>query len=293
MIGAAGFLGSALVQALEAKNLTYISIMRNTPLFGRGGELRRDIATAKTIFWLASTINPAVAEAQPHRAKQDIATFKGFLSSLARQASAARVVLLSSGGTVYDPATAPPYDEQSPTRPLAAYGRAKLDLERTLLEAHHAIRPGTVIRVSNAYGPGQQAASGQGVIGYWLRALAADQPITIIGDPTSTRDYVFVDDVATALVAVHRHTGPLAPVINIGAGTPTTLGDLAALVRKIANDRHPAIHQPGRPFDVPHSWLDIGLAERELGWRPTTDLNHGLDRAWDWIRSGLDVARTG
>jgi UDP-glucose 4-epimerase len=216
---------------------------------------------------------------------EDRETFVALLRALERLADPPRVVLVSSGGTVYDPAVPPPYREDSPTRPRGEYGRAKLELERRLQVA--ALGPGrtAVARVANAYGPRQPAASGQGVIAYWLRALAADDPITIFGDPASTRDYVYVDDIAQALVALHTLAGPLPPVVNVGSGEPTSLADLADLVRKAAGSAADIRQAPARGFDLPHSWLDVELAAQALGWRPQTSLPDGIAAAWRWIRT--------
>ena len=131
------------------------------------------------------------------------------------------MVLVSSGGTVYDPAVPPPYPESAPTRPRTAYGRAKLALEGQRSPAA-GLPDWVTLWVANVYGPGQPAVSGQGVDGYWLRAAAEGEPLTVYGNPDSTRDYVYVGDVAEAMLATHRAAVP-PPVVNVGSGEPTSL----------------------------------------------------------------------
>ncbi len=174
------------------------------------------------MFWLATRINPQIAEQQPDRVVEDL------LRAVQGLDPAPTVVLLSSGGTVSDPQGRAPYDEQAPTRPLSAYGAAKLALESLLAER----APGrhVTLRVANAYGPGQPVGSGQGIIAHWPRAARRGEPVRLFGDPATTRDYVNVEDISEALVAVAASTGPLPPVLNVGSGRPTTLQELAETV---------------------------------------------------------------
>ena len=193
------------------------------------------------------------------------------------------VVLLSSGGTVDDPQGRAPYDEQAPTRPLSAYGAAKLALESLLAER----APGrhVTLRVANAYGPGQPVGSGQGVIAHWLRAAWRGEPVRLFGDPATTRDYVYVEDISDALVAVAASTGPLPPVLNVGSGRPTTLQELAETVLDVVADAAlELVVEPARSFDVPRTWLDVGLARGVLGWTPRTPLRHRIVLSWDAVR---------
>lgn len=288
VVGASGFLGSALVRTLRAGGVRVAEFTRETPFLTGPGVPDDHLVTARTVFWLATSINPAVAEAEPWRAKEDCDTFASLLRTLEQLANPPRIVLISSGGTVYDPAVEPPYREDSPTRPHSAYGQAKLELESCLSDAAPASDRGLVVRVANAYGPGQPAASGQGVIAYWMRALARGESITLYGDPETTRDFVYVDDIAEALAAVHEHDGPLPPVLNVGSGVPTSLGELAELVCEVTGFPFSGVlREPARGFDVPHSWLEVRLAGDALGWKPRTPLRTGLSAAWQRVRGAV------
>lgn len=283
VVGAGGFLGSALTAAARRAGVPVSAYTRAVPCLAADGACAPGLAAARTVFWLASGITPATAEVRPERVRADREAFAALLTALRRLPVPPRVVLLSSGGTVYDPVARPPYAEDAPTRPRTAYGRAKLALEATLTCAGLPDR--TILRVANVYGPGQPAASGQGVVGHWLRAAAAGLPLTVYGDPHATRDYVYADDVAGALLAVHRATAP-PPVVNVGSGVPTSLRTLAGLVREAVGD--PALRceeRPARGFDLDRTWLDVSLAGTALGWRATTPLPTGLARAWSAART--------
>ena len=284
VIGAAGFLGRALVSAAGRSGVPVAAYTRATPFLSPDGTPDHGLAGSRTVFWLASSINPALAETDPGRVRADREAFAALLRAVRTLPEPPRVVLLSSGGTVYDPATPPPYRESSPTHPRGAYGRAKLELE-AMLGAGDAV--GVTLRVSNVYGPGQPAVSGQGVVGYWLRAAARGDHLVVYGEPETTRDYVYVGDVASALLAAHG-ADSVPPVVNIGSGEPTSLKELADTVLDVVGD--PALRwdqEPARGFDVPRTWLDISLARATIGWAPSTPLRDGLAAAWHSVRSGL------
>lgn len=279
VVGASGFLGRRVVAALERDEVVVHEYTRSVPFLTPDGRPEAGLASASTVLWLATRINPVTAEREPERVQADRMAFTSLLLALRDLTTPPTVVLVSSGGTVYDPATAPPYAESAPTGPVSTYGRAKLALERLLAEQ----APGrhVTLRVSNAYGPGQAFTGGQGVIAHWLRAAAQGEPIHVYGDPETTRDYVYVDDVAEAFVAVARTEGPLPEVVNIGSGRPTTLGELAETVLEVAAvPGLEIVEEERRSFDVSRTWLDVSLAEAALGWRPVTPLGTGVRAAW-------------
>jgi UDP-glucose 4-epimerase len=150
-----------------------------------------------------------------------------------------------------------------------------------------------VLRLSNVYGPGQRLGTGQGVVGYWFRALLDDEPIRLFGDPETIRDYVYVDDVAEAFLAAHRSSAPLPPVLNVGSGEPTSLRALVHVLLRAAQRPHHKVEMTeDRPFDRRHTWLDVRTAQRTLGWRPTTTLQDGLTATWERAVAAESVSGT-
>jgi UDP-glucose 4-epimerase len=235
----------------------------------------------RTVFWLASSVNPVIAEERPDLVDLDIAVFERALEALESDANPPRTVLLSSGGTVYDPANPPPYNESSQVTARTAYARSKLALEQALCSS--SLPPGRrlVVRVANAYGPGQLARRGQGVVAHWLEAAANHESLVLMGDAGTVRDYVYIGDLVDALVAIHREDRDLPPVLNVGSGRGTTLGELAQTVLDIVDDSSVGIDvRPARSFDLTRTWLDTTLATRTLGWRPRTSLRDGVLAAW-------------
>jgi UDP-glucose 4-epimerase len=277
VIGSSGFIGGALAPALRVRGIATACFTRDSPFLSDDGTLHPDVASADTVYWLASTIRPATAEAESGRVGADHRALGSLLDALS-PTSRQRIVAASSGGTIYDPTVPAPHSETSPVAPANAYGRAMLELETMLTQ--RAARS-VVLRVSNAYGPGQQPKAGQGVIAHWMTAIKSGEPVHVLGSEDTARDYVFIEDVVDALIRVHAAPVPPPTIVNIGSGEPTSLRDLLRLVTEAVAPRSVDVRRdPARGFDAPSTWLDAGLAKTALGWSPSTALREGLRRTW-------------
>jgi UDP-glucose 4-epimerase len=275
VVGARGFIGRAVVAALRDRGVPTVCRGSQSPAVS-GGRLDPEVAAAGTVVLVTGRSSPAQAEREPATAATELAESRELFDLLGRAGNGGvqRVLLASSGGAVYDTQQPAPFSEQSPVARASAYARLKLDLEEAFLAGAGSTSERTVLRLSNVYGPGQRLGTGQGVVGYWIRALLHEEPIQLFGDPETVRDYVYVTDVARAFVAASGAAGPLPEVVNIGSGEPTSLRQLAQVVLRAAARRH--------------TWLDIGTAERVLAWRPTTDLQDGLTVTWEHARGNRE-----
>ncbi len=284
VVGAAGFIGRRLTVALARAGVDVAAFTRSSH-FLAGGELSYPLHRSDIVFYLASSLNPSLGEQHPEWAAADHRLFSQLLGRLARRDHAPTVVLTSSGGTVYDEHVSPPYSELSPVRASGRYGAAKLGLERELLTYAGRI-PGVILRLSNAYGPGQSTGKGQGVLAYWLRAAREGVPLRLIGDPECARDYVYIDDVIDCLRRVDAAARDRAPAgrppltLNVGSGVPTTLTELLTVVQRIVGRELPVEHLPARCPDRRSVWLRVDRARDVLGWRPQTSLEDGVARMW-------------
>lgn len=224
------------------------------------------------IFWLASSIRPARADA----AATDHDALSRLIDGLQAAHSTARVIALSSGGAVYNAAKPAPYAESSEVHAANDYGKAMLGIEALLAERW----PNRVVlRASNAYGPGQPAGRGQGVVADWLDSVQRGQPIQVMGDPRVKRDYVYIDDL-TAVLMLAADRDDVPQLLNVGSGIPTSLAELVEAVRAAVGLRIEIEYTPPRSFDAPSTWLDVSLARSALGWRPRIDLATGVGLTW-------------
>jgi UDP-glucose 4-epimerase len=192
----------------------------------------------------------------------------------------AKVVFASSGGAAYGECDGPA-PESAPLRPLAPYGTSKVCGEEYLATWNRLYGTTHVsLRLGNVYGPRQMPHGVAGVVAFFMGLLRAGATPTIFGDGSQTRDYVYVGDVANAmLLALGRDGG----VYNVGTGVETSVVGLYDAIRAATGvGREPAF-APSRLGELQRSVLDPSLAERELGWRPERSLADGLAATWDWI----------
>ena len=221
----------------------------------------------------------------------------GFANILAAVAAGKvkRVVFASSGGVVYGDPAILPTPEPTANLPISPYGVSKLAGEHYLrvLGALHGFE-GVALRYANVYGPRQDPASEAGVVSIFVSRLLAGKPLTVFGDGTQTRDYVFVKDVAranllAATVAVSRGDRLDVPAFNIATGHETSVNDLAAHVGR-ALDRTPVIqYAPARPGELYRSCLDVSKAARELNWRPEVVFDDGMKELAAWFQGTQPV----
>lgn len=278
MVGAGGFLGSAVMAALDAAGIDAVGYTLDRPLFA-DGRMDADALGVRTVVWCASRINPRLAADEPALIGADVADLDEAIAELLTWDTPPRIVTFSSGGTVYGPPAVPPFSEDDEPHPVNAYGAAKLAIEQHLQAAP---LESVVLRVANAYGPGQRPAPGQGVLAHWIEAVLHGAEVHVYGDADATRDYVFVDDIARAVVAAHLADAP-PRVVNIGSGVATTLDHLLdALVPVVSPHVVRVVRHPARDTDTSHSTLDVTLAREALAWAPQVGLEEGISLQWQW-----------
>jgi UDP-glucose 4-epimerase len=194
------------------------------------------------------------------------------------------LVYLSTGGAAYGDTPVLPTPEDHPRRPASPYGVSKVAAEMYAACWHALTGMQTVtLRLANVYGPRQQPEGEAGVVAIFASRLLAGQPCTIYGDGEQTRDYVYVGDVAEAVVRALAETGADG-VFNIGTSRQTSVNSLHALLCQAAGVRAAPVYAAARPGDLLHSALDAGRARRVLGWSPRTTLEAGLATTVAWFR---------
>jgi UDP-glucose 4-epimerase len=193
-----------------------------------------------------------------------------------RQAQVRRVVYISTGGAAYGDTDVIPTPETHPARAASPYGISKVTAER-YVELWRDLTGGdtTVLRLANVYGPRQNAEGEAGVVAIFIERARHGQPCIVNGDGEQTRDFVFVSDVANAVVhAVERPS--IAGIFNISTGVETSVNRIVEELRRAMGTPFVVEHGPARPGEQRRSVLDPELAARQLGWKATTSLADGL-----------------
>jgi UDP-glucose 4-epimerase len=238
------------------------------------------------VYHLAWSSLPQSSNADPPLDASDNIVGSLQLLEAAKKATNVRVVFASSGGTVYGILASVPANELHSTHPRCAYGVSKLAIEK-YLGLYHALwgLDCVALRISNAYGPGQQVGRNFGAISTFAANAAAGEPITVFGDGSVIRDYLYIDDLVAAFVAAGNHRGG-PTVMNIGSGVGSSLNDIIAALRQIYT-RVDVKYVPRRDLDVPTSILDVSLAKATLQWIPRTSFEAGVERTAKAFRSSI------
>jgi UDP-glucose 4-epimerase len=198
----------------------------------------------------------------------------------AARAHDAQVVFSSTGGAIYGECDGPA-PESAERRPISPYGTSKLAAEEYLAAANRLYGSGHVsLRYGNVYGPRQDPHGEAGVVAIFFNCFLAGTTPKIYGDGRQTRDYVYAGDVARATVAA---IGAGGGVYNVGTGRETSVLELYELCRDVAGVNVDAEHAPERPGELLRSAVDVSLAERDVGWRPETELADGLRETWAYF----------
>ena len=296
VVGASGFIGSHLVDGLLAAGYRVKALARHLPglispvaqanpaltlsplSMSDGLALQEAMEGADLVFHLASGSLPQSSNRDPQADVQ--VNLLGALKVLeaARQAQVKRLVMVSSGGTVYGAPQQVPIPETHPTEPTCSYGICKLAIEKyvALYRQLHGL-DGLVLRVANPYGERQRLDATQGVVPVFLGKALRGEPLQIWGDGSTVRDFLHISDVVTALLAAARYAGE-ERLFNVGSGEGLSLNQLVALLGAELQRPLAVEYLPARGFDVPTNVLCIELAQRCLGWSPQVPVAEGLHR---------------
>lgn len=298
--GGAGFIGSHvadryLAEGCEVTVLDNLSTGRRerVPEAARFVEMELNDPALEDLFaggsfdlvnHHAAQMDVRASVADPiHDARSNVTGLLNLLERV-RSHGTRRFVFISSGGVVYGEPEVLPTPEEHATLPHSPYGVTKLVGEQYL--HYYAVIHGlgyAALRYGNVYGPRQDPHGEAGVVAIFGRRILAGQPITIFGDGTQERDYVYVEDVVQANWLAS--TRPLPPPTdlpargwNVATGRGTSVNELADRLMAVAGREVEREHAPPRPGELQRSVLACDRAEGGLGWSPAVSLDEGLER---------------
>jgi UDP-glucose 4-epimerase len=290
--GAAGFLGSHLANCLvrEGHQVRGIddlstgdpqSLLPNV-LFTRGDVNDRPklwtlLQDVDCVYHLAARVS--VPESVIYPREYNAVNVSGAVSLMEamRDVGVKRVVFISSGA-VYGNQPEQPLKESAIPAPGSPYAVSKLAAEYYVKTIGDLWGIETVsLRVFNAYGPGQHLpASHPPVIPNFLRQAILNGTLVVHSDGLQTRDYVYLDDVCSAMISAATAPDLDNLVINIGSGTETEVRDLLHLVLDITGSKAEVMYNPRTDSGVSRMRADITLAREKLGYSPRISLADGL-----------------
>lgn len=290
--GAAGFLGSSLANQLareghQVRGLDDLSTGDPKSLspdvhFTRGDVSDRPklwtlLQEVDVVYHLAARVSVPESVLYPRDYNNVNVGGTVALMEAMRDVGVRRVVLASSGAVYGDLADQPLTESLTPG-PRSPYAVSKLSAEYYVRTIGGLWGIETVsLRIFNAYGPGQHLpASHPPVVPHYLRQALRGGTLVAHGDGSQTRDYVYVDDVVSALVASATAPNINGLVINVGSGTETSIKDLIQQVLDTTNSKAEVIYNAKTSGGVSRMRADLTLANQKLNYRPSLSLAEGL-----------------
>lgn len=307
--GGAGFIGSHVVEALLARGDTVIALDSFSDFLYSAARKQRNIAHAvgHPLFTLqtaditdAPALQETISQTQPeaiiHLAgmaavgpsvgRADVYTRVNVLGSInifdAARDGGVRHVVVASSSAVYGDTGGTAFREDQPLKPMSPYGATKVAVE-AMGQSYASLYdlPITALRFFNAYGPRVRPD----LATYrFVDAVHRGIPIQLRGDGSVQRDYTYVGDTVTGILAALDSPDGFR-VFNLGNEHPIVIRDLIQIIERVVERPAIIVQQPALRADLPVTFADNSKARAALGYNPTTDIVSGIARLYDWYRT--------
>ena len=195
--------------------------------------------------------------------------------------------VFASSSSVYGINEKLPWKEDELLLPISPYAMTKLAGEMAGHVYHKLYGLSFIaLRFFTVYGPGQRPDL---AIHKFVKAILKDEPITMFGDGSTSRDYTYVDDTVQGVLSAIDYGASSFEIINLGNNYAISLKDLVAAIEEVTGKKAIINQQPEQPGDVPRTFADITKAKRLLNYQPKTELKDGLKKFYDWFLKNKEV----
>ena len=320
--GAAGFIGSHLAAALNARGRRVLGIDNFDAFYDRPAKLdnlkRASLSEfieanildrprmheifsrskPSSVFHIAALagVRPSIADP----ARYASVNVDGLVSVLdAARESGCRTVMFASSSSVYGNNPKAPFAETDPVdEPISPYAATKRAGELICHAYAHlfGVRI-AALRFFTVFGPAQRPDL---AIAKFMRLIAAGEDVPVFGDGTTSRDYTYIDDIIQGVLASERViASPSAPgsaggpadgayrIWNLGGSHPHTLSEMIDTIARVVGKPARIKRLPMQPGDVERTWADLARSKAELGFAPHTSFEDGVRKQWGWLRTTL------
>lgn len=302
LIGGGGFLGLNIAKALsEAGHQVYVSDLNIQPVASNnnsdgmfsffqidGGDIKDvmdhiDLLEIECVINLASNLIP-VSAYQAYLEEQANFAIAGFELLHELAVRGIKYVYFSSGGAVYGYTNRHSLNESASKHPINYYGLGKSLFEESVLFMGRTKGLNyLIIRPSNPFGPFQNPTKKQGLISVLIDRMKKDQPIEIWGDGSIVRDYIWVGDLAQAVVKLieKNHWNE---IYNLGSGLGFSVNQVLEIIQSLLPTNSKIIYSPSRSIDVDRIVLDIHKLQSDIVFHPI-GLAEGISIYLDWLQN--------
>jgi len=301
--GGAGFIGSHIVDRFidEGNRVIVVDWFRDrkNPYINKDAivhkisiddQKMRDIFKKErptTVVHLAAQISVTNSMKNPQDDAKNNIVRSVYLLNLANEFGVKNFIFSSSGGAIYGEQENLPTPLIYKVSPKTPYGISKLIFEKYLLaKSENSEMNTSILRFSNVYGPRQVSEGEAGVISIFLENTFKNKGFTVFGDGSATRDFVYVDDVADAVILAKK--AQKSVIANISTGVETSINEI---IEELKNN-HPTEIYPTfgdeRIGDIKRSALNPISAKEELGWTPKTSFKDGVQKTYEWFKKEYD-----
>ncbi len=211
------------------------------------------------------------------------------LLEAARGAGVRSVVFASSAAAIGE--KEPPVSEDGSPRPLSPYGASKLAAEGYCSAYTGSFGIHTVaLRFANVYGP--HSTHKTSVVARFLSRALEGEPVSVYGDGSQSRDFIFVEDLCRAIMLA-LDPSVQSGVYNVGTGTRASVNELFDVLEGVLGGGLEREHLPARRGEVRHVYLNIDKARELLGFEPEFSLEEGLRKTYEWFRTTAAPEQSG
>ncbi len=255
-----------------------------------------EVERAEVVFDLAAQVDYKRSNKEPgYDASINITGHQNIINACKEKNPKCRIVFPGSRtqyGRVKDSDL--PVKEEHPLETQTApsiYTVHKTTMEMTLgrLRKDHNITT-VVLRLTNPFGPRAQIKNpSYCVLNYFIGQALQGNPLTVFGDGSQLRDYIFIDDVVEAFAIAGIHPQPTSGVYNVGSGRGVSFKNMAEQIAELTGAEVKTIEYPKehKGFETGHFYADITRAKRELGWEPKTTLEEGVEKTVEYYKEHI------
>lgn len=201
--------------------------------------------------------------------------------------SGVKQFVFASSSSVYGVNKNLPWKEDEQLQPISPYAMTKLASEMAghVFSSLYGIRF-IALRFFTVYGPSQRPDL---AIHKFVKSILRNQPITMYGDGSTSRDYTYVADIVKGVLSAINYNQSVFEIINLGNSYAVSLSELITSIEEVTGKKARIDHQPEQPGDVPQTFADISKAQRLLNYQPTTHLKEGLKNFYDWFLKNKEL----